>query len=166
MVKYCLPKGRTLSSESVSLSVLSSTRKSGQFQDILTIPSDSCNRTWASIRPWQSITITWPSAVPNKTWRGAFHIALQQGEERCCVQQEVRGGRSYQTGYLLIIRCPDATCDLTLQVDLRGPVSLSADRADQHEAVPVRDERLSTVMWPGEVTHLEEGNDINDSVTI
>ena len=46
-----LPKGRTLSSESVSLSVLSSTRKSGQFQDILTIPSDSCNSTWASIRP-------------------------------------------------------------------------------------------------------------------
>lgn len=67
------PKGRILSSESVSLSVLSSTRKSGQFQDMLTIPSDSCNRTWASIRPWQSITITWPSAVPNKTWGGIVH---------------------------------------------------------------------------------------------
>lgn len=32
--------------------------------------------------------------------------------------------------YLLIIRCPDATRDLTLQVDLRGPMSLSTDRAD------------------------------------
>ena len=64
-----VPNGKTLSSESVSLSVLSSTRKSGQFQDMLTIPSDSCSRTWANILPWQSMTITCPSAVPNSTCR-------------------------------------------------------------------------------------------------
>lgn len=57
--------------------------------------------------------------------------------------------------YLLIIRCPDAAGDLTLQVYLGGPVSLSTHWADQHEAVPVRDEGLSSVMWPSEVTHLE-----------
>lgn len=48
--------------------------------------------------------------------------------------------------HLLIIGRPDATRDLTLQVDLGGPVSLSADGADQHKAVPVRDERLGAVM--------------------
>lgn len=72
-----VPNGRILSSESVSLSVLSSTRKSGQFHDMLTIPSDSCSRTWASIRPWQSITITWPSAVPNKTWGGVMYMYIE-----------------------------------------------------------------------------------------
>lgn len=58
--------------------------------------------------------------------------------------------------HLLIVRRPDAAGDLTLQVDLRWPVSLSADGADQDETVPVGDERLGAVMWPSEVTHLEE----------
>lgn len=57
--------------------------------------------------------------------------------------------------YLLIIRRPDATGDLTLQVNLWGPVSLPADRANQHKAIPVRDEGLSAIMGPGEVTHLD-----------
>lgn len=57
--------------------------------------------------------------------------------------------------HLLIIWCPDATGDLTLQVNLGGPVSLSTDRADQDKAVPVRDECLSAIMWPSEVTHLK-----------
>lgn len=61
--------------------------------------------------------------------------------------------------HLLIIGSPDATSDLTLQVNLGGPVSLSADRADQHEAIPVRDERLSAIVRPSEVTHLEERYD-------
>ena len=37
---------------------------------MLTMPSDSWSRMWASMRPWQSMTITWPSAVPNSTCRG------------------------------------------------------------------------------------------------
>lgn len=56
--------------------------------------------------------------------------------------------------YLLIIRCPDAARDLALQVDLRGPVSLAADRAHQHEAVPVGDEGLCAIVGPGKVTNL------------
>lgn len=48
--------------------------------------------------------------------------------------------------YLLIVGRPDAAADLTLQVDLRGPVPLAADRAHQHEAVPVRNESLSAVV--------------------
>ena len=59
------------------------------------------------------------------------------------------------TVYLLIIGGPDATGDLTLQVDLGGPVSLSTDRADQHEPVSVRDEGLGAVVGPREVAHLE-----------
>lgn len=64
------PGGGEESSESVSLSLLSSTWKLGKFQDMLTMPSDSCKRMWASMRPWQSITMTCPSAVPNSTCRG------------------------------------------------------------------------------------------------
>lgn len=56
--------------------------------------------------------------------------------------------------HLLVVGGPDPTRDLALQVDLRGPVSLAADGADQHEAVPVRDEGLRAVMGPGEVAHL------------
>lgn len=48
--------------------------------------------------------------------------------------------------HLLIVRRPDAAGDLTLQVDLRRPVSLSADGADQDETVPVGDERLGAIM--------------------
>lgn len=58
--------------------------------------------------------------------------------------------------HLLIVRRPDAAGDLTLQVDLRRPVSLSADGAYQDEPIPVGNERLGAVMWPSEVTHLEK----------
>lgn len=68
--RLCAPGGGDESSESVSLSLLSSTWKLGKFHDMLTMPSDSCKRMWASMRPWQSITITCPSAVPNSTCRG------------------------------------------------------------------------------------------------
>ena len=56
--------------------------------------------------------------------------------------------------YLLVVRGPDPAGDLALQVDLGGPVALPADGAHQHEAVPVRDQRLGAVVGPGEVTHL------------
>lgn len=57
--------------------------------------------------------------------------------------------------YLLVIRSPDATGDLAFQVDLRGPVSLPADRSHQHKAITVRDESLSAIVGPGKVTHLK-----------
>ena len=56
--------------------------------------------------------------------------------------------------YLLVVRSPDPAGDLALQVDLGGPVALPTDGAHQHEAVPVRDQRLGAVVGPGEVTHL------------
>ena len=56
--------------------------------------------------------------------------------------------------YLLVVRGPDATGDLALQVDLGGPVPLAADRAHQDEAVAVGDQSLGPVVGPGEVAHL------------
>lgn len=56
--------------------------------------------------------------------------------------------------YLLVIRSPYATCDLTFQVDLRWPVSLSADRTDQDKPISIWNKCLSPIMAPCEITHL------------
>lgn len=56
--------------------------------------------------------------------------------------------------YLLVIRGPDTTGDLTLQVNLGGPVSLPADWPHQDEAIAVRNKSLGAIMGPSEVTHL------------
>lgn len=63
--------------------------------------------------------------------------------------------------YLLVVRGPDTTGDLALQVDLRGPVSLPADRSHQHEAVAVGDESLGAIVGPSEVTHLQRTRQVS-----
>lgn len=62
---------------------------------------------------------------------------------------------SHSINYLLVIGSPDTTGDLAFQVDLRGPVSLPADRSHQDKPITVRDESLSAIVGPGEVTHLK-----------
>lgn len=64
--------------------------------------------------------------------------------------------------YLLVIRSPDPTGDLTFQVYLRGPVSLPADGSHQHETIAVRDESLSAIVRPGEVAHLEKTDQMHE----
>lgn len=63
--------------------------------------------------------------------------------------------------YLLVIGGPNPTGDLTLQVDFRGPVALTAHRPHQHKTVAVGDQGLCAVMWPREVTHLHRYNQLN-----
>ena len=58
--------------------------------------------------------------------------------------------------YLLVVRRPDTTAYLALQVDLGGPVSLAADWSHQDESIAVGDESLGAIMGPGEVTHLQQ----------
>lgn len=96
-----------------------------------------------------------------------YYLAVSRAEQdlgrRCTLHKKNKSGsfvRLTNTGYgrqttnkeapvcvhLLIVRRPDAAGDLTLQVDLRGPVPLSADGADQDETVPVGDECLGAVV--------------------
>lgn len=132
-----LPRGRTFSSESVSLSVLSSTRKLGQFQDMLTIPSDSCSRTWASIRPWQSITITWPSAVPNKTWAGDAH----------CTKKNLGHSRLTEIGYTTSLE-RHWKIDNSKEASVRPPVDRQASRCRRWFDSPGWSQRTSvSVRW-------------------
>ena len=62
--------------------------------------------------------------------------------------------------YLLVIRGPDTTGNLAFQVNLGGPVSLSTDRAHQDKAITIWDKSLGAIVWPREVTHLEESTNI------
>lgn len=56
--------------------------------------------------------------------------------------------------YLLVIGSPYATCDLTFQVDLRWPMSLPTDRADQDKPISIWNKRLCSIVAPCEITHL------------
>lgn len=87
--------------------------------------------------------------MPNKTWAGEAHGKkrdLRHSSEGLKPATRQRRQHEKTSVHLLIVRRPDAAGDLTLQVDLRRPVSLPADGADQDETVPVGDERLGAVM--------------------
>ena len=71
------------------------------------------------------------------------------------------------TIYLLIVWRPDAAGDeAAFEVEHRGPVALTGDRADQHEAVLVADECHLTVVRPLKVCHLNHGHvNVNSPLT-
>lgn len=95
---------------------------------------DSSRAFWGGSSPPSPCVNTYclsPSAHAVWTW----HIACK----RC---------------YLLVVRCPYATGDLTFQVDLRWPVSLSTDRTNQDKSISIWDQCLRPIMAPREIAHL------------